>query len=141
MEIRETAQTLATDTASTVAVQWKENLHLFPTLRGYRRRWLGRDLVAGVTFGAVTIPGQLATAHLAGMPPITGLYGFVVATVIAAAVSTNRHLAMGVDSTVAPILAAGLIALGAVSESQRYVGLALVTAFLVGAFTLTAANG
>jgi high affinity sulfate transporter 1 len=141
VEIRETAQTLATDTASTVAVQWKENLHLFPTLRGYRRRWLGRDLVAGVTFGAVTIPGQLATAHLAGMPPITGLYGFVVATVIAAAVSTNRHLAMGVDSTVAPILAAGLIALGAVSESQRYVGLALVTAFLVGAFTLTIGLG
>jgi high affinity sulfate transporter 1 len=114
----------------------REDFHLFPTLRGYRRRWLGRDLVAGVTFGAVTMPGQLATAHLAGMPPITGLYGFVVATIIAAAVSTNRHLAMGVDSTVAPILAAGLGALGAVSESQRYIGLALVTTFLVGVFTL-----
>ena len=66
-----------------------------PDVAYYRRRWLGRDLVAGVTFGAVTMPGQLATAHLAGMPPITGLYGFVVETVIAAAVSTNRHLAMG----------------------------------------------
>ncbi len=119
----------------------KEDFRLFPTLRGYRRRWLGRDLVAGVTFGAVTMPGQLATAHLAGMPPITGLYGFVVATIVAAAVSTNRHLAMGVDSTVAPILAAGLAALGAVAESQRYVGLALVTAFLVGVFTLTVGAG
>jgi len=119
-----------------VGIAWKEELRLFPTLRGYRRRWLGRDLVAGVTFGAVTIPGQLATAHLAGMPPITGLYGFVVATVIAAALSTNRHLAMGVDSTVAPILAAGLGALGAVAESQRYIGLALVTTFVVGIFTL-----
>ena len=141
MEIRETAQTLANETANTVASQWKENLRLFPTLRGYRRRWLSRDLVAGVTFGAVTIPGQLATAHLAGMPPITGLYGFVVATIIAAAISTNRHLAMGVDSTVAPILAAGLTALGAVAESQRYIGLALVTAFLVGVFTLTIGMG
>jgi len=141
VEIRETAQTLANETANTVASQWKENLRLFPTLRGYRRRWLSRDLVAGVTFGAVTIPGQLATAHLAGMPPITGLYGFVVATIIAAAISTNRHLAMGVDSTVAPILAAGLTALGAVAESQRYIGLALVTAFLVGVFTLTIGMG
>jgi SulP family sulfate permease len=114
----------------------KEDFRLFPTLRGYRRRWLGRDLMAGVTFGAVTMPGQLATAHLAGMPPITGLYGFVVATIVAAAISTNRHLAMGVDSTVAPILAAGLTALGAVAESQRYIGLALVTAFIVGVFTL-----
>lgn len=115
---------------------WVSEFRLFPTLRGYRRQWLGRDLVAGVTFGAVTMPGQLATAHLAGMPPITGLYGFLVATVIGAAISTNRHLAFGVDSTVAPILAAGLVALDLVEESPRYVGLALVTAFLVGIFTL-----
>ncbi len=121
---------------TTLAKRAREDFRLFPTLRGYRRRWLGRDLVAGVTFGAVTMPGQLATAHLAGMPPITGLYGFVVATIVAAAISTNRHLAMGVDSTVAPILAAGLAALGAVAESERYIGLALVTAFLVGVFTL-----
>ena len=40
------------------------------------------------------------------------------------------------DSTVAPILAAGLIALDLVEESPRYIGLALVTAFLVGLFTL-----
>ncbi|MBU3750911.1 MAG: SulP family inorganic anion transporter [Mycobacterium sp.] len=125
----------------TLANRLREDFRLFPTLRGYRRRWLGRDLVAGVTFGAVTMPGQLATAHLAGMPPITGLYGFVVATSIAAAISTNRHLAMGVDSTVAPILAAGLAALGAVAESQHYIGLAMVTAFLVGAFTLTIGAG
>ncbi len=127
--------------ATTMGKRLREDFRLFPTLRGYRRRWFGRDLVAGVTFGAVTMPGQLATAHLAGMPPITGLYGFVVATIIGAAISTNRHLAMGVDSTVAPILAAGLAALGAVAESERYIGLALVTAFLVGVFTLVIGVG
>lgn len=141
VDFRGTAETLANEAEKTVAQQWKENLRLFPTLRGYRRRWLSRDLVAGVTFGAVTMPGQLATAHLAGMPPITGLYGFVVATILAAAVSTNRHLAMGVDSTVAPILAAGLTTLGAIAESERYIGLALVTSFLVGIFTLTIGLG
>ena len=120
---------------------WTEEFRLFPTLRGYRRQWLGRDLVAGVTFGAVTMPGQLATAHLAGMPPITGLYGFLVATVIGAAISTNRHLALGVDSTVAPILAAGLAGLGLVEETAEYIGLALVTAFLVGVFTLVVGVG
>ena len=119
-----------------MAIEWRQEFRLFPTLRGYRRRWLPRDLVAGLTFGAVTMPGQLATAHLAGMPPITGLYGFVVATLVAAAVSTNRHLAMGVDSTVAPILATGLTAIGATAETRYYVGLALVTACLVGVFTL-----
>ncbi len=133
MEVRALVATLA---------DWaREDVRLFPTLRGYRRRWLGRDLLAGLTFGAVTMPGQLATAHLAGMPPITGLYGFVVATIVAAALSTNRHLAMGVDSTVAPILAAGLAALGAVAESPQYIGLALITTFMVGVFTLIVGAG
>ncbi|MEI8080839.1 MAG: SulP family inorganic anion transporter, partial [Actinomycetes bacterium] len=67
---------------------FKSELVVFPTLRGYRRNWLGRDLLAGITFGAITIPGQLATARLAGMPPITGLYGFFAACVIATIVST-----------------------------------------------------
>jgi high affinity sulfate transporter 1 len=124
-----------------VATDWKDELRLFPTLRGYRRQWLGRDLVSGVTFGAVTMPGQLATAHLAGMPPITGLYGFLVATIVGAALSTNRHLALGVDSTVAPILAAGLVSLGAVAETEHYIGLALVTSFLVGILTLVIGVG
>lgn len=124
-----------------MGINWTPEFRLFPTLRGYRRQWLGRDLLAGVTFGAVTMPGQLATAHLAGMPPITGLYGFLVATVVGAAISTNRHLALGVDSTVAPILAAGLVSLGAVAETPYYTGLALITAFLVGMFTLVIGVG
>ena len=124
-----------------MGITWPREFRLFPTLHGYRRQWLGRDLLAGVTFGAVTMPGQLATAHLAGMPPITGLYGFLVATVVGAAVSTNRHLALGVDSTVAPILAAGLTSLGAVAETRHYIGLAVITAFLVGVFTLAIGVG
>lgn len=122
-------------------IRWPQEFRLFPTLRGYRRQWLGRDLLAGVTFGAVTMPGQLATAHLAGMPPITGLYGFLVATLIGAAISTNRHLAIGVDSTVAPILAAGLASLGLVAETPQYIGLAVVTTFMVGLFTLVIGVG
>lgn len=110
-------------------------LQFFPSLRGYRLHWLRRDLLAGITFGAVTIPGQLATAHLAGMPPITGLYGFFVACVIGAVLSANRYLAFGVDSTVAPLLAAGMGTF-AVMGSPHYIGLAAATTLLVGLFIL-----
>jgi sulfate permease, SulP family len=47
---------------------------LFISLRGYRIEWLPRDLIAGLMLAAIAIPGQLATARLAGMPPQTGLY-------------------------------------------------------------------
>lgn len=116
---------------------WRDEFRLFPTLRGYRREWVGRDAMAGLTFAAVTLPGQLATAQLAGLPPITGIYGFLVATIAGAALSTNRNLAFGVDSTVAPILATGLAGIGAVAGTAHYTGLAVITAFLVGVFTLT----
>lgn len=33
---------------------------LFPSLRGYRREWLGGDLVAGLTVWAVLVPEALA---------------------------------------------------------------------------------
>lgn len=119
-----------------MATQWKSELRLFPTLRGYRRTWLSRDLIAGLSFGAITIPGQLATAHLAGMPAITGLYGFLAACLMAAMFAANRHLALGMDSTIAPMLAAGLVGLGLVAGSPEYVGMALVTTFVVGAILM-----
>jgi transposase len=49
----------------------------FTSLRGYRIAWLPRDLVAGLMLLAIALPGQLATARLAGMPPETGIYAFV----------------------------------------------------------------
>lgn len=116
--------------------EWKSELRFFPTLRGYRRAWISRDVVAGISFGAITIPGQLATAHLAGMPPITGIYGFFAACIMAAVFCTNRHLAVGMDSTIAPMLAAGLIGLGLTAGSSEYIGYALVTTAVVGTMLL-----
>jgi len=120
---------------------WLGKLDLFPTLVGYRREWLSRDLLAGVTFGAITIPGQIATSHLAGMPPITGLYGFLAACLMAAALAVNRHLALGVDSTVAPMLAGGLAGMGLLAQSPEYVTLAITTTFLVGVLTFIVGAG
>ncbi|MFJ3519862.1 SulP family inorganic anion transporter [Streptomyces sp. NPDC090131] len=38
------------------------------SLRGYRRVWLRRDVLAGLTVAAIAIPAQMATATLAGFP-------------------------------------------------------------------------
>ncbi|MEI2728180.1 MAG: SulP family inorganic anion transporter [Candidatus Nanopelagicales bacterium] len=124
-----------------MAGQWRSEFRVFPTLRGYRRSWLTRDLLAGLSFGAITIPGQLATAHLAGMPTITGLYGFLAACLMAAMFAANRHLALGMDSTIAPMLAAGLVSVGVVAGTEQYVGLALVTTLIVGVLLLIVGIG
>jgi MFS superfamily sulfate permease-like transporter len=61
----------------------------FSSLRGYRIEWLPRDLVAGLMLSAIAIPGQLATARLAGMPPQTGLYAFAAGSLAFAAFGAN----------------------------------------------------
>lgn len=45
---------------------------VFTSLLPYRRAWLRRDLVAGITVWAVLIPEALAYASIAGVSPRPG---------------------------------------------------------------------
>ena len=51
-------------------------------LRGYRRAWLGRDVVAGAVASCVVIPQAIAYASLAGLPVELGLYAALVLMVV-----------------------------------------------------------
>src|SRR5260221_5499669 len=104
---------------------------LFASLRGYRIGWLPGDLVAGLMLAAIAIPGQLATARLAGMPPETGLYAFAAGTLALAAFGANRFASVAADSTIAPIFAGGLAALAAAGTAD-YADLAAWLALMVG---------
>ena len=104
----------------------------FASLRGYRIGWLPRDIVAGVMLAAIAIPGQLATARLAGMPPETGLYAFAAGSLTFAAFGANRFMSVAADSTIAPIFAGGVASLAAVS-SPHYAELVTLLALMVGA--------
>jgi SulP family sulfate permease len=104
---------------------------LFASLRGYRLQWLPRDLVAGLMLAAIAIPGQLATARLAGMPPETGLYAFAAGALAFAALGANRYMSVAADSTIAPIFAGGLSSIAALGTAH-YAELATLLAVLVG---------
>jgi SulP family sulfate permease len=74
----------------------------------YAARDLRQDLAAGLALAAVALPSQMATAHLAGFPPVTGLIAFAAASIGFAAVGANHFLVACADSTIAPIFAGGL---------------------------------
>src|SRR4051795_687297 len=65
---------------------------LFGSLAGYRRRWLRRDLIAGLTVWAVLVPESLAYASIAGVSPVVGLYAAVPALVLYPRFGRSRHL-------------------------------------------------
>jgi MFS superfamily sulfate permease-like transporter len=100
------------------------------------RSGIARDVMAGLTLAAITIPEQMATARLGGFEPQVGFYAFVGATlgfaiVALLAAGANRILTAGADSTITPIFTAtvaGLAASGVAGQPQAAMTLALLVA-------------
>ena len=63
------------------------------------------DLIAGVSLAAFVIPESLAYASLAQLPPVTGLYCYLVAGIAYALFGTSRQLAVGPTSALAIVIA------------------------------------
>ena len=106
---------------------------VFSSLRGYRRSWVSADALAAVTLLVIAVPEQLATARLAGMPPITGFYAFFAGTVLFAMLGSNPQMSVGADSTIAPLFAVAIAHLAPIG-SARYVDLVGVLSVMVGVF-------
>ncbi len=99
----------------------------FATFRGFQPAWLSADLIAGLTLAAIAIPEQLATAHLASMPPETGFYAFAAGAIAFAVLGANRYLSVGADSTIAPIFVSGVtLAAGRAPLAETYAIVALI---------------
>lgn len=70
-------------------------------VRGYHRRWLRADLLAGVTVTAYLVPQVMAYAELAGLPAVAGIWACIGAMAVYAFVGTSRLLSVGPESTTA----------------------------------------
>jgi sulfate permease, SulP family len=106
-------------------------------LRGYRRSWLGHDLVAGITVAAYLVPQVMAYATVAGLPPVAGLWAALPALVAYALLGSSASLSMGPEATTALMTA---IAIGplAAGGPARYAELAALLAVLVGLMSAAA---
>lgn len=112
---------------------------LLPVVRWlprYRREWLRFDLLAGATLAAYAVPVSLAYAGLAGLPPQTGLYCYLVAGLGYAIFGSSRHIAVGPTSAIA-LLLGGTLATLARGDPARQAALASLTALIAaGVFVL-----
>ncbi|MGO8877551.1 MAG: SulP family inorganic anion transporter [Acidimicrobiales bacterium] len=106
-----------------------------PTLQGYQVAWLGPDVLAGLTLVAIAVPEQMATARLAGMPAVAGLYAFVAGSLVFALIGRSRQMSVGADSTIAPIIASGVAAVVVVGSPQ-YTHAVSFLALMVGVLVL-----
>ena len=82
-----------------------------PTLHPYRRRWLGKDVVAGLVLTALLVPQGMAYAELAGLPAVTGLYTSILCLTGYALMGPSKVLVLGPDSALGPMIAATILPL------------------------------
>lgn len=80
------------------------------------RKHLAADLIAGLTLGIESIPDSMASALLAGINPLTGLYTMIIATPIGA-LFTSSEL-MHISTTSAMSLAVGSALFGMPGEAK-----------------------
>ena len=106
-------------------------------LLSYQARWLGADLVAGVTLAAYAIPVSLAYAGLAGLPPQVGMYGYLLGGVGYALFGSSRHLAVGPTSAIS-LMVGGTIAQMAGDDAVLYGQIATLAGFVVGSLSVLA---
>jgi SulP family sulfate permease len=100
-------------------------------IRAYKAKAFPRDLVAGLSLAAFVIPESLAYASLAQLPPVTGLYCYLVAGIAYALFGTSRQLAVGPTSALAITVATSVVVM-ADGDPSRALALASVLALIVG---------
>ena len=104
-------------------------------VRPYRRAWLSKDVVAGVTLAALAIPETMGYTKIAGMPVITGLYTILIPIAVFAMLGSSKHLVVGADSATAAIMYAGIASLGIAGlepATPQWVALAGLSALIAG---------
>ncbi len=108
-------------------------------IRSYQRKWLPKDIVAGLVLSALLVPQGMAYADLAGLPPVTGLYTSILCLLGYAIFGPSRVLVLGPDSSLGPMIAATILPLMlANGDPARAVALASLLAVLVGVVMVVA---
>jgi high affinity sulfate transporter 1 len=110
-------------------------------MRGYQRKWISGDLIAGATLAAVAIPETMGYTSIAQTPVVTGLYTILFPTLLFALIGSSRLLVVGADSATAAIMAAGIASLGIANlapNSSEWVAWCSLVALVCGGLLVIA---
>jgi len=110
----------------------------FLALKGYTRRDLLSDLIAGVTVGLVALPLAMAFAIASGVPPEAGLYTAIIAGFLISALGGSR-VQIGGPTGAFVVVVAGIVAKYGIDGLFMCTGIAGVMLIFLGATGLGSA--
>lgn len=100
-------------------------------LPGVTLRVLPREVLAGITLLAISVPVNIGYAQIAGLPPTAGLYSLIVPAAVYALIVSSRQLVASPDAAASALVASSLGGL-AVAGSSGYLMLAFAQAIIGG---------
>ena len=115
----------------------KISIPLINTIKHYKKPWLRKDLIAGITVAAVAVPQAMAYSQLAGLPLITGLYTALISMLLFAVFTTSRLAIVGPDAAMAALTGAAILPLASGNPGE-YLSLVTMLAILIGVTCLIA---
>lgn len=106
---------------------------LFKTLKGYKMKYLPKDIFSGLIIAAISIPISMGYALVAGLPAVYGLYGSVFPVLLFAMFSTNPQYVFGVDAAPAAVVGTFVAGAGIAAGSKEAMQIVpIVTLFAAG---------
>jgi SulP family sulfate permease len=108
-----------------------------PPAATYRPQWLWADALAGITLAAYAVPVALAYATLAGLPPVVGIYGYMLGGLAYAVLGSSRHLAIGPTSAISMLVGASIAPMAA-GNPARLAQIAALVGLLVAVLAFAA---
>jgi len=88
----------------------------------YTTAFLRADLLAGLTVAVVMLPQAIAYAMIAELPPQTGIYAAIVASIVGALWGSSRHLHTGPTNAISLLALATLLNVAAPGTPEFLVG-------------------
>jgi SulP family sulfate permease len=81
---------------------------------------LRKDVVAGLTVAAISLPQSMAYALIAGVDPRFGLYSAIVVTAVASIFGSSSHLINGPTNAISLVVFSALAGLGPEARNDAY---------------------
>jgi SulP family sulfate permease len=104
-------------------------------LRNYRLTYLRPDFIAALTVAVVLIPQAIAYALIAELPPQTGLYAAIIASVVTGLWGSSNQMNTGPANTISLLVLSALLAV-ATPGTPEFLLLAGILAVMVGVISL-----
>ncbi len=117
-----------------------ENDRAVSTVKRATRGVSGRDFIAGVTNAVTNIPDAMASAVLAGLNPIQGLYAIMVGTPASALTTSSQLMTVAVTGAMALIVGDSLAPLAAAEKLEALIVLTVLVAVVQIALGLARAG-